>query len=135
MGQASAAITLYHSLIALLKLFAPFLPYVTEEIWLDMLGNQSSIHTKNTWPVKINFAFADYSNVDLLIFDIINTVRRTKTEKSLSIKAPISLIQVYNAGFNVPQDLIEDLKNVTCVDKFELLNSLEYNNCTTKVVV
>jgi leucyl-tRNA synthetase len=33
----------------LLKLLAPFAPFVTEEIW-DRLGHDTSVHERGTWP-------------------------------------------------------------------------------------
>jgi len=33
----------------LLKLLAPFAPFVTEELW-DRLGHETSIHERGTWP-------------------------------------------------------------------------------------
>jgi len=34
----------------LLKLLAPFAPFVTEELW-DRTGHQDSVHERGTWPV------------------------------------------------------------------------------------
>ena len=37
------------ALEVLVKLLAPFAPYMTEEIWVDVLGEKFSIHT-SAWP-------------------------------------------------------------------------------------
>ena len=34
----------------LLKLLAPFAPFVTEELW-DRTGHEDSVHERGTWPV------------------------------------------------------------------------------------
>ncbi len=39
----------YEALKALVKLMAPFTPFIAEEIWVNVLGEKFSIHTSN-WP-------------------------------------------------------------------------------------
>lgn len=109
-GALSARLTLYHGLKTLLKLFAPFLPHITEEIY-SILYSKESIHKKGNWSsldVKFN-GFDDKESRNLL--SVLELVRKIKAQDNLSIKAPIEYIEV--AGGTLSDNIILDLKNVT----------------------
>jgi valyl-tRNA synthetase len=60
-GQGSAVTALRLGLNVLMRLFAPFLPYITEEVWSWSFADendQPSIHTA-AWPSKADFAGID----------------------------------------------------------------------------
>lgn len=120
-GQQSAAMTLHHALDTLLRLFAPFLPYTSEEVWLDVLKKDSSVHIKGSWPKQINFSFAMAQDCQEIIFEVLEEVRKAKTQRQLSMKAPIKSVKVSGAKSSAPEDLIKDLANVTCASSLEVL--------------
>ncbi|MCC8417596.1 MAG: valine--tRNA ligase [Rickettsia endosymbiont of Bryobia graminum] len=117
-GQYSAIVTLYHSLQILLKLLAPFIPHITEEIWQN-LYNSSSIHARGSW-LAIDNLFSsidnDQSNNLIIILDL---VRKAKAEKNLSVKARIELLEII--GKKLSDDLIKDLQNVTSSDQIRFV--------------
>jgi valyl-tRNA synthetase len=92
-AKKSAQFTLYTTLLAILKLMAPIMPYITEEIYqLFFAKNEgnSSIHV-STWPKAGN------KHIDENAFgagefgvDIINTLRKYKSEKQLSMKEELN---------------------------------------------
>jgi valyl-tRNA synthetase len=123
-GQISAVATLYYALNIILKLFAPFLPYTTEEIWLEIFNANISIHAKNNWPKTINLIYADYISYERIIFDILELVRKTKAQKQVSIKTPISLLQIQGVNNDISEDLMQDLLNSTCAARYELSDNL-----------
>jgi valyl-tRNA synthetase len=89
--------TLYRVLLATLKLFAPILPYVTEEIFLGLFAateGDRSIHTSR-WP-DADEALIDEraeSAGDVLV-DIATAVRRYKSEHSLPLGTEIARLQL-----------------------------------------
>ena len=119
-GQYSSILTLYHIMQTLLKLFAPFIPHITEELYQILYNDKESIHIKGGW---VNYSNL-YYEIDVTpsegLIEILDIVRKFKAEKNLSIKAPIKLLEV--SGIKLSEELTEDLKNVTLAEeiKFEV---------------
>lgn len=111
-GQYSAILTIYHCFETLLKLFAPFIPYVTEEIYQNLYGkNSGSIHSRGNWPDIKGFKFNVDDKQPEKVIEILDLVRKSKTDRNLSIKAPIQMLEI--SGITLPDDLLVDLANVT----------------------
>ncbi len=115
-GQYSSILTLYHVMQTLLKLFAPFMPHITEELY-QILYSENSIHVKGSW---VNYGDLNYE-IDAKgaegLLEILDIVRKFKAEKNLSIKAPIKLLEV--SGIVLSAELAEDLKNVTSAEEIQ----------------
>ncbi|HJD56641.1 valine--tRNA ligase [Candidatus Tisiphia endosymbiont of Ptychoptera albimana] len=128
-GQYSAIITLYYSIKILLKLLAPFLPHITEEIW-QILYSTKSIHSRGNWSQIKNFSFpVDQIQPDRLI-KILDLVRKAKAEKNLSVKANIKVLEII--GEKLSNDLTIDLKNVTSSHKIEFVEEFSSTNQVLK---
>lgn len=123
-GALSARLTLYYTVKILLKLFAPFMPFITEEIYQILYANSNdkSIHQCGNWP-RARFRF---DNVELAesenLLHILDLVRKFKAQENLSIKAPIDLLEI--EGGNISEKLIEDLKNVTSSANIAIVDKL-----------
>lgn len=115
-GQYSSILTLYHVMQTLLKLFAPFIPHITEELY-QILYSENSIHAKGEW---VNYDGLHY-NIEAKyaegLLEILDLVRKFKAEKNLSIKASIKLLKV--TGFELSIELTADLKNVTSAEEIQ----------------
>jgi valyl-tRNA synthetase len=86
----SARAALTTGLSVLLRLFAPFVPYVTEEVW--SWWRYGSVH-KATWPTKYELpADGDAELLDLA-GDALRQVRKAKSERKLSMKADVPLAE------------------------------------------
>ena len=119
-GQLSAALTLHYILQTILKLFSPFIPYATEEIYLEILKNRTSVHARFGWPKSLLLDLDKYLVWNDVIFDILEQVRKEKTQKQLSIKSSIELLQISGIKTPVPNDLKQDLQNVTCAKQLDI---------------
>jgi valyl-tRNA synthetase len=93
--REGARYTLYHTLLSVLKLFAPFLPYVTEEIYRGLFTpneESASLHLTR-WPE----ADAAWSSEQAeaqgeIVIEIATAVRRYKSEASLSLGTEVGCL-------------------------------------------
>jgi valyl-tRNA synthetase len=98
-GSANAALTA--ALSVMLRLFAPFLPFVTEEVW--SWWREGSIH-KAAWPTagELTSLLADNSTetaqADQRTYawatDVLFDVRKQRSEAKQPLKVPISKVTV-----------------------------------------
>lgn len=98
-AQGSALTALRTGLSVLLRLFAPYLPYVTEEVWswnfAEASGHQS-IH-KAPFPQEAELSKLP-TNVDEKAFDMVSLSRRLvnqkKTEEQKSVGSEVELLEL-----------------------------------------
>ncbi|MBP3892104.1 MAG: valine--tRNA ligase [Solobacterium sp.] len=110
--------TLLVCLNAIVKLLSPFMPFVTEEIYLSMPHEKESINLES-WPTPIEISQKiDMEQMDRMISGI-QKVREVKVNNQLKPSAPL---HVYMKDLNGnPIALSENLKNM-----FERMAKVEY---------
>lgn len=88
----SAHAALQVALGAYLRLFAPFLPFVTEEIW--SWWRDGSVH-RSTWPGESDFeAYAGDPGVIDMTAEVLSAVRRAKSDAKVSMRAEVESVSV-----------------------------------------
>jgi len=98
-GRSSAVMTLRLGLNVLLRLFAPFLPYVTEEVWSWAFAKDQGVPTihASSWPSDKDFAGVSQPG-DENSFDVAvacwNHVNKSKSEAGVSIGRPIEQLEL-----------------------------------------
>jgi valyl-tRNA synthetase len=104
-GQASAVLALREALDVLLRLFAPFIPFATEEVW--SWTNEGSVHVAE-WPR----AHADRTPAGLLplVSEALIGIRRAKTDAKASQKTEV--VSATISGPALLEQAIGDLKAV-----------------------
>ncbi|MDX2073241.1 MAG: valine--tRNA ligase [Alphaproteobacteria bacterium] len=95
-GQASALYTLQTCLEAVLRLFAPFVPHVTEEIYSHLFPAKGSIHQRGMWPEALAFTHDEAAEkAGAAAVEILEVIRKAKSEANVSIKAPVARVEVF----------------------------------------
>lgn len=131
-GHTAACCTLRTVLITLLKLLAPFLPYITDALWMELFAEEdpSSIH-QSTWPgreqVESLSGLLDLTSGDLELGELLvaaaGAVRRFKSEHSLSLGANVTLLKLSTADQQQACSLeaaVPDLMSVTRANLIEV---------------
>jgi valyl-tRNA synthetase len=125
--RRSAQYVLYTMLNGILKLFAPIMPFITEEIYHLYFSDKEkikSIHLSE-WP-KYNKKLKD--EVSEKIFDsfieILNEVRQKKAKNNKSLKEEI-ILTLPNKIKSLLLSSIGDLKAVTCAKDIKIGSKLK----------
>ena len=144
-AKRSAQSALYNSLLSVLKIIAPVMPHVTEEIYQlyfkekesDENGSKS-IHV-SSWPEYDENLVDEKAELsgDLGV-DIINSVRKYKSEQQMSLKEELSrlvLVSEEESFREMIESVQEDLKAVLKVKEisFEGETSLESEKFGIKI--
>tara|TARA_Y100001970_G_scaffold195732_1_gene237939 strand:+ start:2675 stop:5326 length:2652 start_codon:yes stop_codon:yes gene_type:complete len=120
----SAHVTLKITLETLLRLFAPFLPFVTAEVW--SWSHQDSIHSA-PWPTPDELSDELEKGIDIGILDAasetLSEVRRAKTEakRSLKVKAATVVVSASNERIRQVGLARNDLIEAGNIDALELV--------------
>ncbi len=90
-GSARAALSL--ALSVQLRLFAPFLPFVAEEVW--SWWQEGSIH-RAPWPARSELDLAGEDDLSVLevVAEVLGVVRRAKTTEKRSLRSPVARLEV-----------------------------------------
>ena len=99
--RRSATAALHLGLRVFLRLFAPFLPYVTEEVWSWRFaaaeGAAGSIH-RATWPAVAEMAAAREPAVPesfAVAAEVLGRIRGTKTREKKNLRWPVTTLRVW----------------------------------------
>ena len=128
----SARYTLYNAVLVSLKLFAPFMPHITEEIYHLYFAEKEgkkSIHI-SSWPqTDAELMDDEAEKTGELVKYIVDAARKAKSEQNISLKSPVKRI-VLKSKVSLPEfEKVEgDIKNITKAENIEYEElSLESN--------
>ncbi|HJQ95293.1 MAG TPA: class I tRNA ligase family protein, partial [Acidimicrobiia bacterium] len=113
-GTESAQATLAIAIKVIVQLFAPFLPYVTEEIW-SWFG-EGSVH-RSVWPeadaIRGLAGVADNPALLLTAGQVLSSIRKVKTAAQVSMKAEVANVHIVGPSTAIAglQIVESDLRN------------------------
>ena len=96
-GAAIAVATLRRALDVIVRAFAPFLPYVTEEVW--SWWREGSVHLA-AWPGPDELAEVEDADPEVFAIaaEVLGAVRKEKALAKVSLKAPVRLVTVRDSA-------------------------------------
>jgi len=129
-GAGSARTTLGLALSTLLRLFAPHLPFVTEEVW--SWWQDGSVH-RQPWPDASEFGtIAEGAEADPAIYgvaaDVLGEIRKAKTSQQKSLRAEVDLAVVRDTAerLHALEPALADVREAGRVRALELLEADEF---------
>jgi valyl-tRNA synthetase len=117
--RETAQFTLYQALLAILKLYAPIMPFVTEEIYQSYFRKfekEKSLHITN-FPENLK-SFEKTAKDFELVIDAIAQIRKYKSEHKLSMRAEVNKVSIKS------EDKIK--KYLLLISKLMSVKEIEY---------
>jgi valyl-tRNA synthetase len=127
-GQASAATALRTAIDVLLRLFAPYLPFATEEVW--SWTHEGSVHT-TAWPSAADTGVsAEPSGLLGAVSEALIGIRRAKTDAKASQKT-----EVLSATIAGPAILEKGLGDLAAVGRIASVEFVESDSIEVRDIV
>ncbi len=98
-SMMSAVHAVYHCLNGILRLFAPFVPHVTEELYTCIFdagsGTIKSVHSRGMWPNAEEYQQDDNAEqAGIACVNLLEAIRKQKSDRNVSIKFPLEVVAV-----------------------------------------
>ena len=120
-SYGAAQYTIYTCLREVLRMFAPVIPFVTEEIWSLYFSDSEKLKSVHiaSWP-KVDKKLQDdkIQEQAKIILGILTKVREYKTKNSLAMNSEVAEFIVSFKQEKFIDNWLEDLQKVTGVKKF-----------------
>lgn len=126
-SKQSAKATLYYSLLFILKLYSPFIPFITEKIFQEIFKKkekEESIHQGYLPQKNLKLVFQKETiNFDKVI-KIISAIRKYKSENQLSLKSEIKSLLIFSKKNKIKKyfnllSFLMNIKEIKLEDKLE----------------
>ncbi len=125
-----AAQTLSFILSDLSKLSAPFIPFLSEEIFIK-LGNKKSVHLED-WP-KVNKKLIDNNLEEKMAKarEIVNLALAERANAGIKVRQPLNKLQITNFDFKKEKELLELIKGEVNIKEITFGKSLKLDTKIT----
>ena len=105
----SSIYTIHHILKTIFRLFAPFLPHISDHLNSGIFGEES-VHTRGSWPkISDHFFDANINSTGYAAVNILELVRKFKSDNKMSLKTELTKLNY--SGVKLDDSLEFDLKN------------------------
>ncbi|MCD6383452.1 MAG: valine--tRNA ligase [Thermoplasmata archaeon] len=118
--------TLYHSSLGLIKVLAPFMPHITEELYqryFIKLEGIKSIHI-SSWPEPLLKEKEAWKRGERL-FEIISAVRRWKNSERIALGSEIGRVTLIGPSLDFTEEELYDLKEAVKAKEIKVMMEAE----------
>jgi valyl-tRNA synthetase len=125
-SRRSAQFTLFHTLDVVLRLLAPICPHITDVLYRELWSSRprsKSIHS-DAWPAPNEELIDQESEKNgAIVVRVISEIRRIKSEKRLSMKAPVKRLKVESEeeAANVIRGHVDAIRQIAVVEQIEIV--------------
>jgi valyl-tRNA synthetase len=121
-SDPSAIATLRIAIDAVLRLFAPVVPFITEEIWQTIANEPDSIHVA-PWPVGDELPAGEDDGCFDAAVEVLTQVRRAKSQAKVSMRFPVQHLRVSGseAQLGLLKLVIDDVTETGNIADYELI--------------
>ena len=123
-AKQSAQFASYHVFLGMLKMFAIYLPHVTEELYQNTFistVNEISVHKLQLATIDVDIDADIISKGDEVV-DIVSKIRQFKTENKLSLKTQIESLDITSPNNEFISSVDYDIKAVGGIQKLTSTN-------------
>ncbi len=132
-GETMALETLYYVFIEILKLLAPFTPFITEYMYRELVGTKikslpESVHLTD-YPIEDQRFIDEYLSLNqemAFVRSIAEIGNNLRVENQLKVRQPLSLLQIVNTNPQVPA--VTDWMQRILGDELNVKEVLEVSN-------
>lgn len=136
----SAQHTLYHTMLNVLKLFAPIMPHITEEIFQTYYASKekcNSIHI-STWPIyvpELEDKKAEF--IGDLFVELTSAIRKFKSTNNLALNKPLKqlVIECNEKIRGELESVLKDLKGISKAEEIIFGNADIVVNGNVKITI
>lgn len=122
-GKQSGIYTIYYCLNILLRLFAPFIPHITEELNSALFGEVQSIHRMGNWPKDVENIVHNFPiHQGEAVVNILELIRKAKSINNISLRKELALVEF--TGTEMSPSMLSDLKNASNAHKLQYVEEL-----------
>jgi valyl-tRNA synthetase len=123
-GKSAAQHALHSAFLAIVKLYAPFMPYVTEELYQGYFREHDGHHSVHVsaWPTAHEeWLDGDAERAGDAVVSILSGVRKFRAEKELGMKTPLARLTILctDDTRKAIEDALPDLRSTANVSTIE----------------
>jgi len=127
--------TVTQVLTDILKLYALFIPYITDAVYTTFINKgdeSSSIHTQ-AWPDADYGANPESLDIGKQLHELLSATRRYKAEKNVALNTEISQMLLTNEQLKEFEAIIKGTTNATTIEFVEIIDQPSFEVGQTKV--
>jgi len=122
--KCAAFNTLYYVLVVLSKLCAPFMPFLSDKIYLNLMQGKGkeSVHLEDYPLAEARLIDADLNIAMQEVIDIVSLGRSARNEANIKNRQPLNKIMVYSANnINLNAELVQIIADDLNVKNVEFI--------------